>query len=441
MPVEFVSRLRRLSRHRAFVRLLRVRIAAQTGDGTVQVGMASYVLFSPQNAPDAAAIATVLAITMLPFSIVGPFVSVALDRWSRQRIVMVVDITRVVLCLIIAALIATGSTDGWGSAVLFGLLLLALSLNRFMLAGLSAGLPGTVDEDEYLDASSIMPMIGPAGLMVGGALAGGTRLALSNVMPIHHADGIVFCIAAAIFALSVAFASRIDRHGLGPATDTPRGSVGEVWYGLLGALRHIRTRPTVVQGLTAVIVQRITYGLLMVTTILAYRNRFHGPDDLPAAMVDLGLWFGVAGAGYVLSGVVAPPISNRLGVRRAIITFLVVSGIVQLVPGSVFTRPTLVIAGFFLGLCAQSMKVCVDTVVQAHVDDEFRGRTFVIYDMIFNVSLVVGATIGAAIAPATGLSLPIYVGMAAAFFVIATWFTLRSRTLGDAIFNEGTELA
>ena len=436
-----MSRLQRLFRHRAFVRLLRVRIAAQTGDGTVQVGMASYVLFSPQNAPDAAAIATVLAITMLPFSIVGPFVSVALDRWSRQRIVMVVDSTRVALCLIIAALIGTNSTTGVGEAALFGLLLLALSLNRFMLAGLSAGLPGTVDDDEYLDASSIMPMIGPAGLMVGGGIAGGTRLALSNVMPIHQADAVVFCIAAAIFALSVTFASRIPRDGLGPAADTPRGSVAEVWDGLVAAIVHIRTKRTVVQGLTAVIVQRITYGLLMVTTILAYRNHFHGEDDLPAAMVDLGLWFGVAGVGYVLSGVVAPPVSNRLGVRRAILAFLIVSGIVQIVPGSIFARPALVAAGFVLGVCAQSMKVCVDTVVQAHVADEFRGRTFVLYDMIFNVSLVTGATLGALLAPTHGLSLPIYLGMATAFFAIATWFALRSQTLGDAIFNEGTELA
>ena len=51
----------------------------------LQVALASYVLFSPERQPDAASIAVVLAITLLPFSIVGPFVGVVLDRVSRGR--------------------------------------------------------------------------------------------------------------------------------------------------------------------------------------------------------------------------------------------------------------------------------------------------------------------------------------------------------------------
>ena len=52
------------------------------------------------------------------------------------------------------------------------------------------------------------------------------------------------------------------------------------------------------------------------------------------------------------------------------------------------------VAAFLLGLTAQCIKICVDTLVQAHVADEFKGRVFVLYDMIFNVALVVAAVIG-----------------------------------------------
>ena len=476
--MEFLARLRQLTRHQAFNRLLRVRIAAQTGDGTVQVGMASYVLFSPQNAPNAVAIATVLAITLLPFSVIGPFVSVLLDRFPRQRIAMFTDITRAVICLIIAGLIWTNNaSSGWGYVALFTLLLIAISLNRFMLAGLAAGLANTVNEDEYLSASSIMPMIGPLGLMLGGGIAGGTRLILGSVMTTDQANAVIFAIAAGIFVLSAAFASRIPKNGLESIrvwVDAPKGSsvvadqalaipvvesgqqplgaeqtkayratdpsnAVDVWRGLVEAFVYLRTKKTVMLGLTSVSVQRTTYGLLMVTTILAYRNYFHGSDDLPAAIVDLGLWFGITGAGYVLSGVFAPIVSNKFGVRGAIVLFLFGSAVVQLVPGSIFTRPTLVAAGFLLGLFAQSMKVCVDTVVQAHVDDEFKGRTFVLYDIMFNATLVFGATIGAFIVPEHGLSLPIYLGMSVAFFLVASWFTLRSRSLSSE-FNAGTNI-
>ena len=439
--MEFLARFAQLTRHKDFNRLLRVRIAAQTGDGTVQIGMASYVLFSPQNAPNAVAIATVLAITLLPFSVVGPFLSVLLDRFPRQRIAIFTDVTRTVICLIIAGLIATGSvSSGLGYVALFSLLLVAISLNRFMLAGLAAGLANTVDEDEYLSASSVMPMIGPLGLLIGGGIAAVTRLVLGSILSIDQANAVIFVIAAGIFSISVAFASRIPRHGLGPIGDVPRASVVEVWDGLVDALHYLRTKKTVTLGLGSVTVQRITYGLLMVTTILAYRNHFHGSNDLSAAIVDMGLWFGITGAGYVFSGVFAPIISSKFGIRGAIMSFLFGSAIIQFVPGSIFVRPALVIAGFFLGLFAQSMKVCVDTVVQAHVADEYKGRAFVLYDIMFNATLVLGATIGAFLVPEHGLSLPIYLGMSVTFLIVAIWFMIRSRPIGSA-FDAGTDLA
>ena len=94
VAVEFVRSLRQLWRHRLFRRLLAVRVATQTADGVLQVALASYVLFSPQRQPDAVSVATVLAITLLPFSILGPFVAVVLDRWSRRQILVVLDLCR-----------------------------------------------------------------------------------------------------------------------------------------------------------------------------------------------------------------------------------------------------------------------------------------------------------------------------------------------------------
>ena len=62
------------------------------------------------------------------------------------------------------------------------------------------------------------------------------------------------------------------------------------------------------------------------------------------------------------------------------------------------------VAAFLLGLTAQSVKICVDTLVQAYVDDDFKGRVFVLYDMVFNVALVAAAVIAALILPANGKS-------------------------------------
>ena len=63
----------------------------------------------------------------------------------------------------------------------------------------------------------------------------------------------------------------------------------------------------------------------------------------------------------------------------------------QLFPGGFYTRPALLVAAFFLGLASQGIKICVDTLVQTHVDDAFRGRVFALYDVIFNVAFVAAA--------------------------------------------------
>ena len=68
--------------------------------------------------------------------------------------------------------------------------------------------------------------------------------------------------------------------------------------------------------------------------------------------------------------------------------------------------------------------------------DEFKGRVFVLYDMIFNVALVVAAAIGAVILPANGKSVIILVVMAVGYLLVALGFALISRGLS---MNEGTE--
>jgi MFS family permease len=94
------------------------------------------------------------------------------------------------------------------------------------------------------------------------------------------------------------------------------------------------------------------------------------------------------------------------------------------------------IAAFLLGLTAQAIKICVDTLVQAHVADEFKGRVFVIYDVIFNVALVVASVIAAIILPANGKSVMVLIIMAICYLLISGWFALVSRGVS---MNEGTE--
>lgn len=433
--MEFVRSLRQLVRHALFRRLLSVRVATQTADGVLQVALASFVLFSPQRQPDAASVAAVLAITLLPFSILGPFVGVVLDRWSRRQILVVLDLARAVLAVGLAVLVGSGIRTGWSDAAFYGGVLLAMSLNRFLLAALSAALPHTIEPGEYMVANSVMPTIGPLGTVVGVGLGTTLRVVLGNQMSDYRANAVLFCLAAVGWLISTGLALRIPRQALGPDRPDP-ALAREIVHGLVEALRHLRERRAAGLGLIAIGAHRIVYGVVTVAMILVFRNHLNAVTDVNAALTDLGVLAVVTAAGFVAAAAVTPPLSVRLGVRRLVVVGFVASAVFQLVPGAIFRQVPLLVAGFLLGITAQSIKLCVDTLVQAHVDDEFKGRVFVLYDMIFNVALVMAAAIGAVILPANGVSVPIIVGLAVAYALLGLWFGLITRTLS---MDEGTE--
>ncbi|NLT30581.1 MAG: MFS transporter [Propionibacterium sp.] len=438
--MELVTSMRRLWRHALFRRLFAVRLVTQAADGCLQVGMASYILFSPTHAPDAWSIALALAVTLMPFSIVGPLVGVVLDRWNRRTVIFVTDAIRVVAGLVLAGLVATGLRTTVSSMVFFGIVLVAMSLNRFLMAGLGASLAHTVDDDEYLLANSVISPVGPLGVVIGAGIAAAVRLGLDGVLESYQADAFIFIAAAIGFALSALIATRFEPNALGP--DVRRGvRVVEVLRGLQHAAVHLYRRRPALLGIAALGAHRVVYGLVMTGAILIHRNHLNGNNTINEALAQLGVWAGATGAGYLLAAVVTPLGTQRFGVRVWIILLTVVSALVQAFPGSWFVHPALVVTSFVLGICIQSLKNCVDTLAQAHIDDGLKGRVFTLFDMVFNTAMVLGAVLGALLLPADGASGAVFLGASAAFALIAIGFASISQPIGSAEFNRGTHRA
>lgn len=436
-----ISALRRLWRHAAFRRLLTLRILSQAADGTLQVGMASYILFSPTSQPDAWAIAGVLALTLLPFTVIGPFVSPLLDRWSRRDVALWSDVARAVLSVTIGVVIFTGSTGGVWSVVLFGALLVAMSINRFMLAGLSAGLQHTVEEDEYLTASSIVPTVGPLGVVIGAVVGVAARFAFADTLGADGANALVFWLAAVLFVGSVLRCRGFARDALGPSATESRDSSGvrEVLSGLGEAGRHLASRGVAVVALSLMGVTRLLFGLLSVAIILAARNIWHPIDQPDAALADLTVWGVFTGAGFILSAPLVPVLVRRLGLARTGFALLVGAGVVTVAVSGTSAQWALYLGSFLIGLGVQSFKICVDTIVQAHIDEGYKGRVFTFYDMTFNGAFVLAGVVAAFVLPSSGLSTVAFVVMASVYFGCAAALAASRRHLGAAEFEKGTE--
>ncbi len=409
-----------------FRRLFTVRVASQLTDGVFQTALAAYVIFSPEQAPSPSAIATALAVVLLPFSVLGPFVGVFLDRWSRRQVLAWSNFTRVALVAVLAVAVAA---DRRGAG-LFALILVCLSVNRFLLAGLSAALPHVVAEQDLVTANAVTPTAGTMAFLGGLALGTGTRLACTAVGVNPDVGALV--LASVLYGVAGALALRIPRDLLGPDFDPGRPAVREavrhVARGLVAGLRHLGSRRPAAYGLAAIGAHRFLYGVSTVGLILLYRNYFHGPGDTDAAFADLSLAVLVSGAGFFAAAFLTPVVTDRIPQRSWVVTLLVLAAVAQLLPGGLYTRPALLVSAFFLGVASQGIKISVDTLVQVHVDDAFRGRVFSLYDVIFNVAFVAAAGVAAMVLPESGRSYAVLVTLAVGYLLTAAGYAHATRS-------------
>ncbi len=408
-----------------FRRLFAVRITSQLTDGVFQVALASYVVFSPERAPGAGEIAAALAVVLLPFSLLGPFVGVFLDRWSRRQVLAWANFARAGLVTVLAV---AASADLRGPA-LFVLILACLSVNRFLLAGLSASLPHVVRSDELITANALTPTAGTLAVVTGVAVGSGARLGW-NALGVDGDVG-VLATAALLYAVAGSLALRIPRDLLGPdlaqARPAVREAVRHVARGLVDGLRHLGERRPAAYGLIAIGTQRFFYGISFVSLVLLYRNYFHGPGELDEAFTGLTVAVLVSGLGFVSAAVLTPLVTERIPQRTWVLGLLVGAAVTQVFPGALFVQPALLVSAFFLGLASQGIKIVVDTLVQTHVDDAFRGRVFSLYDVIFNVAFVAAAAVAAVVLPDDGKSYVVLVAIALGYVAVAAWYARVTR--------------
>ncbi|MFY9916673.1 MAG: MFS transporter [Nocardioidaceae bacterium] len=421
--MHFAAALRHLLTRRRFRQLFAVRVTSQASDGIFQVALASYVLFSPERQPDAASIAEALAAVLLPFSLLGPFAGVFLDRWSRRQVLLVANLVRLIPVLAVAALVAT-DVDG---PALFVMILAAFSINRFFLAALSAALPHVVAREELVLANSITPTSGTIAFMLGlGAASAFRALTPGNV------DTLVVVIAALGYLTAALLALRLPRLLLGPHFDASMSDVKKqlrhVVSGLMDGVRHLHERPAAAHALAVIAMHRFCYGLSTVATILLYRNYFHDPADTDAGLAGLSIAILVSGIGFLLAAVLTPVVSTRLTPPRWIVVLLAAAALVEVFPGGLYTEPALLVAALVLGLSAQGVKICVDTIVQTTVEDAYRGRVFSLYDVLFNVVFVAAAAVGVLIVPTSGKSYLALSVIAAGYAVTAIAYA-RTRSV------------
>jgi MFS family permease len=405
--VTFFRDLRALLRFGGFRRLFATRLVSQFSDGVFQVALVSSVLFSPERAPTAGAIAAAFAIILLPFSALGPFVGVFLDRWSRRVTLMVSNLVRAALLVVVALLV---SRDIMG-VPFFVLVLAAFSVNRFFLAGLSASLPHVVSRDRLVTANSVVPTCGSIAYLLGLGAGGGLHAATGS-------DPVVIVAAAVLYVLSAGVAHLLPFVGpdLEEAAEDVREALGNVVRGLVDAARHLPRLARL--ALTVVSAARLPYGMMIVGLVLL--SRHHLANGNPGGgLAGAGIAVAASGIGFGAAAILTPTMTHQIGLRRYLVCLALLGMVMQLFPLSLFTQWAIAVSAFGLGLTTQGIKICVDTTLQRVVGDVFLGRVFSIYDVLLNVALVVATVVAALILPTDGRSVGVLAAAAVWYLAIA----------------------
>lgn len=403
-------------------KLLRVRWMGQLTDGAFQSALASFVLFSPERQPNAVKAALAFAVVLLPYSLVGPYVGIFLDRFSRKRVVQLANLFRAADLLIIALLINRGSTG----LTLTLFVLIAFGTNRLILAGLSAGLPLLVSKDNLISANALAVTGGTIFVVIGGGLGIGLKNILDNSTRGDLVDGLLILAASCGYLLAALFTGRIGKSEIGPLPHEVSQEIkgfGE----MLEGFHILKEHGDAIRGIFATGVQRGGITALTLMALLLERNTFNATDNPDAGLRGFAYALAIAGIGIGLGAIAGPFGVAKFG-RHIWMRISMLAPIGFLIIFGIFPNEFLLITtAFFIGGFGQSLKITNDALVQSKIEDEFLGRTFAFYDVAVNAGIVFGAIIASLVLPADGVSLVLPWLIAVAFLVTGLGLLRSSR--------------
>lgn len=422
----FFADLATVLAERGFRRLFGTRLISQAGDGMFTAGLGAYVFFNTTSFPSPVSAAGAFAVLYLPYSLIGPFAGVLIDRWSRRQILVWSALIRSVVVAVTAALVASGKLG----VPLYAGVLAVLGVNRFFLSSLSAALPHVVAADKLVMANSVAPTSGTIASFLGGFTGLGIHLATGGG---RGGSAATLLVAGACYLVAGAVAATMHRDLLGP----DRAAAGQQRAGMLTELgivaaalaagaRHVLGRRRPAAALFATGCQRMMYGILFLMSILLYRNYFYH-TSANNALSHFTLVIVASAIGYGAAAALTPVVSSRLSAVALITILLAMAGLVAAPLGATFSQVPFLVISFAVSLAAQGVAITSTTVIQQEVDDGFRGRVFSFYDMLFNAPFVIGAAVSAAFMPLNGKSYPLLAAAGGGYLLAALAYSMLSR--------------
>lgn len=367
------SALRRAFRRAGFRRLFAAQTVSRWGDTFNSV---AFVIVVFQLTGSGVKVSGAVVMEIVPVLLFGFFAGTVVDRFPRQRVMIVADLGRAG----IAALLALNPNHLWSLyAAAFGL----SALTVFFNPAAASVTPDAVDESDLVGANSAL---WSAAVLSQIALA-----PLAGAVVVWAGARVAFGINAASFAVSALVLIGLRLPSRPPARHESRWSQAVEGVRVITTSRFLSTL-AIVQALAA-LSAGATSALLVVLAREHLRIDARG----------FGLLLGAIGVG---AGV-GPLLLQRFvtDVRRPSLLFgpYVLRGIVDLALAAVSNFAVALGALGIYGIGTSTGNVTYNTALQTTTPERLRGRVFAFYDIVWQTARLVSIGLGGIVADALGI--------------------------------------
>jgi MFS family permease len=335
------------------------QVVSQLGDWFDTIALFTLVL---RLTGSGRAVGLVLVARFLPSVVLGPLSGVFADRFDRRTLMIASDLGRALVVL--GFLFVRRPEQVW---LVYALTVLQLGLSSFFEPARSAAIPSIVRERELVTANAISSVTWSAMLTLGAAV-GGPVTAWFGTDAAFVVDSLTYVVSALLIA-SVRLPPRPTREKRRLTLSKALGVADT-----LEGLRYVRKRPRVLAVLMVKPAWGLGGGILTLLPVFGEKV-FHVGGSAAAGMSVL---YFARGIGTALGPVLVRRFygETRAQMLRAIGLSFVVAGAFYVLFGGSQSFALALLWLAVAHMAGSTLWVFSTVLLQATVEDEFRGRVF-----------------------------------------------------------------
>ena len=346
-----------------------------TGDWMLRIALPAYVFELTQST---LATGAMFIAGGLPSLLLGSVAGVFVDRWDRQRTMVIINVLQAVGLL---PLLLVRSAD-----LLWLVYMVAFTqsvLTQFFDPAENALLPNLIGEENLFSANSLNALNNNLARLIGPTLGGAVAIGLG--LPwVVLIDAGTFLTAA----LLIGFIRQPKRAATATAPPVAALPLMAIWRELLAGLQLVLRERLVTILFAIAAITAVGEGVISVLFI-PFVTRVLGGEAL-----ELGWLMSAQAIGGLLGGVIIAHLGARIKPRVLLGFSAIVFGLIDL---AIFNYPALfpgiviaLVLFVVVGLPSAAFGASYSTLLQSIVQDEYRGRIFGALNTTFALLMLAG---------------------------------------------------